>query len=99
MNYLVYRGQFNGATFAAICSPSAAIHSSSARIARCYIPYLLFIKLQTIYLNCLIPCLSGHPETDSEESNGGPLAINPLPAGSSLSFGAIIGIPLLSLPA
>ena len=81
-----------------MCIHSAAMHFSPARIVRCFIPSLLFIKFQTIYLNCLIPCLPGHPETDSEESNGGPLVINPLPAGSSLSFGAIIGIPLMSLP-
>ena len=61
--------------------------------------YLLFIKFQSTYLNYLILCLPGHLETDSEESNGGPLVINPLPASSSLSFGVIIGIFLMSLPA
>ena len=40
----------------------------------------------------LTPCLPGHPETVSEEFNGGPLVINPLPAGSSTSFGVNVGI-------
>ena len=80
-------------TFAAIFIPLAAMYSSSAWVAGCFIPFLLFIIFQTIGLNSLIPCLPGHPESDSEESNGGPLVINPLPAGSSLNFGPIIGIP------
>ena len=40
----------------------------------------------------LTPCLPGHPETVSEEFNGGPLVINPLPTGSSTSFGVNVGI-------
>ena len=82
----------DGVIFAAILIPSAAMQPAAAYIAGCFIPFLLFIKFQTIYLNCLIPCLPGHPETDSEESNGGPLVINPLPAGSSTSFGVDVGI-------
>ena len=89
----------DGVIFAAILIPSAAMQPAAAYIAGCFIPFLIFIMFQTIQLNFLIPCLPGHPETDSEESNGGPLVINPLPAGSSLSFGLIIGIPLMSLPA
>ena len=37
-------------------------------------------------------CLRGHPEILSEEFNDGLLVINPLPAGSSTSFGVLIGI-------
>ena len=88
----------DGVIFAAILIPSAAMQPAAAYIAGCFIPFLLFIMFQTIQLNFLIPCLPDHLETDSEESNGGPLVINPLPADSSLSFGLIIGIPLMSLP-
>jgi len=41
----------------------------------------------------LIPYLPGHPETVSEEFNGGLLVIKPLPAGSSTIFVVIVIIP------
>ena len=75
-----------GGTVASTHNPSAAILSLSSCEdceAQCSFPALP---------HPLTPCLPGHPETVSEEFNGGPLVINPLPAGSSTSFSVNVGI-------